>query len=664
MRWPALLPLSIVVCLAATTPAHALPGDLDKFFGSEGLMTTPIGYRDDRANAAVLQPDGRIVAGGGTLSQDATTFSFALVRYDPVGVPDPSFGTDGIVITPAPGSGEIMSLVLQPDGKIVGLGYTYDGSQYDQVLVRYDATGAPDPTFGVGGMVVSDIGPGRGFPRTLLLQPDGRLVTLGDEYGPGYGLAFALSRFEPDGSVDATFGTGGETITMMPSFENLGGGALRDDGRIVAAGQSGFKVTLAQYLTDGTLDPGFGTSGIVSSAVMESGNAVVVLGDGKLIVGGNVYNGANYDFALARFDADGGLDATFGTGGVTKTAVGTSDDFPAALALARNDKILLAGSSATSLFTSNFAVVRYDATGNPDPGFGVGGVVSTPFPIFNRSDLLALLVQPDSKIVGVGARGLGPPDFAIARWFGNDCGDGTLEAGEECDDGNVAAGDCCSPICRFDPSGTACGSDANACTTDTCDDAGTCAHLPITCALCETCDPDVGCQGAPRDDCFAPARTGKTSTLVLEEGAREAAHWRWRSSTAGTADFGDPLQTDDYAVCIYGGPSGALWLRSRAPAGGVCGTSACWRALGSRGAKYVSPAHTPDGIASLTVRSNGAGAADLRLNAGGASLGLPSLPSLALPVRVQLQRTGGRCWEASYSAPRVSTTGRFQAKAD
>lgn len=217
-------------------------------------------------------------------------------------------------------------------------------------------SGSLDPTFGAGGIVTTDIGTDN-YGEELIIQSDGKIVAAGSSNSD-----FALVRYNADGTLDATFGTGGIVTTDIGNSSNsvvaLG---IQSDGRIVAAGYGNSSFALVRYNADGTLDTTFGASGIVT--ITDIG--VVALGiqsDGKIVAAGYYYNGSNNDFALVRYNVDGTLDTTFGTGGIVTTDTGSVSDADTdtahALYIQPDGKIVVAGDSNSS--NSDFViVVRY-----------------------------------------------------------------------------------------------------------------------------------------------------------------------------------------------------------------------------------------------------------------------------------------------------------------
>jgi cysteine-rich repeat protein len=255
----------------------------------------------------------------------------------------------------------------------------------------------------------------------------------------------------------------------------------------------------------------------------------------------------------------------------------------------------------------------------------------------------------------------------------NPCGNGRIDPGETCDDGNHTGGDCCSSTCTIE-FGQPC-DDGNACTiADTCWSAQ-CRGIVVPDGM--ACDDGSDCtvdacragtcvgEAAPATSCRVPQDAGR-STLSIKNRASDAADqlvWKWANGGATAfADFGDPLATDGYELCIYT-PGPMLFLGSRIDAGGTCGTRPCWKTNSVSTISYANRARTPDGVEKLSLRAGSAGAAKASVKGKGANLNLPSLDGLYGPVRVQL-RGAGQCWEATYSTPRTATSELFNAASD
>jgi uncharacterized delta-60 repeat protein len=404
------------------TASPSLPGSLDTTFGTGGKVNTPIGSSYDVAYALGIQPDGRIVAAG--YSSNGSNYDFALVRYNTDGSLDTGFGTGGKVTTPIGSSNDIANaLGFQSDGRIVVAGSSYNGSNYNFALVRYNTDGSLDTTFGTGGKVTTPIGSGYNIAYALGIQSDGGIVAAGySENGSNYD--FALVRYNTDGSLDTGFGTGGIVTTSIGSGYNIAYAlGIQPDGRIVVAGSycngSNYDFALVRYNTDGSLDTGFGIGGIVTTSIGSSDDKALALGiqpDGRIVAAGYSSNGSNYDFALVRYNADGSLDTGFGIGGKVTTPIGSGYDIAYALDIQSDGRIVVAGSSCIGS-NYDFALVRYNTDGSLDTGFGTGGIVTAH--IGSSDDkAIAIGIQSDGRIVAAGySSNDSNYDFALVRYL-------------------------------------------------------------------------------------------------------------------------------------------------------------------------------------------------------------------------------------------------------
>jgi uncharacterized delta-60 repeat protein len=287
------------------------------------------------------------------------------------------------------------------------------------VLVGEGAPGDLAPTASVRGTVTTDFGRSD-LAFDLVLQPDGKLVAAGDSSVDSR-VDFALARYLPDGQLDPTFGTGGRVTVPRGSALAL---VLQPDGKLVAAGGAGDDFALARYLPDGSLDPSFGTGGTVTTSFGESAtaNALVLQPDGKLVAAGRsivTFASDTVNFALARYLPDGRLDPSFGIGGkVTTDFGGSSLNGVLALVVQPDGKLVAAGdASVGSSADLDFALARYLPDGRLDPTFGIGGTVTTDFGGIIEDIATALVLQPDGKLVAAGHDSNGDLDFALARYL-------------------------------------------------------------------------------------------------------------------------------------------------------------------------------------------------------------------------------------------------------
>lgn len=216
--------------------ARYLPdGRLDRAFGSDGRVTTDVSSSGEQFTDVVVQPDGRIVAAG--WAELSLVPAFDAVRYTTGGERDPTFHDDGIVrVDVSPGSDKAFGLALQPNGKLVLAGAAAAGGRDEWGLVRLGQRGRLDPTFGIGGKVVTSFGPGYDEADAVAVQANGKLVVAG-RIRPGTKDDIGIVRFKPGGRHDRSFGAGGRVLTDVAG----GTDAARDlliasNGKIIVVG--------------------------------------------------------------------------------------------------------------------------------------------------------------------------------------------------------------------------------------------------------------------------------------------------------------------------------------------------------------------------------------------------------------------------------------------
>jgi uncharacterized delta-60 repeat protein len=416
-------------------------GSLDSTFGTGGKVTTDFANNSDQAHDVAFQSDGKIIAGGSAIVNPAQQYDFALTRYNTNGSLDASFGNGGKVTTDFGGDDDIVRIAIQPDGKIVAVGATclancvfISGSGYDYALARYNTNGTLDTSFGNGGKVTTDFFGGLDIASCVVIQSDGRIVVGGLSCQDAESLClatgnveFSMARYNKDGSLDTTFGSGGKVVSPVLGFSGIHHLALQSDGKIIAAGQSfpgaDSDFALARYNVDGTLDMTFGSGGkVITDFSTGAGDhpddlimSVAIQKDGKIVATGSTQSGAPdfFDrFALARYNVDGTLDTSFGQGGKLTTIISGKGDFGIATMIQPDGKILAGGIAGGFLTLANdnlyivdggepsgsdFALVRYNSDGSLDTTFGVAGIVTTDF--FGFDDGGTFAMQPDGSTV-------------------------------------------------------------------------------------------------------------------------------------------------------------------------------------------------------------------------------------------------------------------------
>jgi uncharacterized delta-60 repeat protein len=322
---------------------------------------------------------------------------------------DPSFGSAGAV-TRSSGS-DIRAIAVQPDGRVVVAGDAPSAAGF--ALARYLPDGSPDPSFGIDGYAETHF-PASAFASAVAVQPNGKIVVAGSSVIPDTSKVseFALARFNPNGSLDTSFGTDGSTTTFIPvsgSPARAAADALAvlPDGEILAGGTAGWdnpttyqsssSFTLVLYRADGSLDSTFGDGGIVQTAF--DGNlqldSIAVRPDGKIVAAGGAYAAAHEDdttrMAIVRYAPDGSLDSTFGNGG--KVATRAVLNYQGGPATIQAGKIVLAGATHNGILV----LARYTANGRLDTTFGNQGFAKEITRL--QGGPTAVLAQSDGKIL-------------------------------------------------------------------------------------------------------------------------------------------------------------------------------------------------------------------------------------------------------------------------
>ena len=348
---------------------------------------------------------------------------------------------NGIGSSGATSYDDARAVAIQPGGKIVVAGFSNVGNKdffdFDFAIARYNSNGTLDRTFGGNGKVTTDFSNGsedRAF--AIAIQKDGKILVAGSSpNSPGVN-DFALARYNPDGTLDKTFGGNGKVITDFSNgFEEAIAIAIQPDGKIVAAGSStatrrSFDFALARYNPDGTLDKTFGSNGrVITYFKNDSGDEAFDMAlqpDGKIVVVGLFTpDGITFDFAVARYNTNGTLDKTFSGDGKVITDFTNSNDTARGVAIQPDDKIVVVGDSDSSR-TDDFALVRYNTNGTLDTTFGNKGKILTDFTDrfgLSQSDQAdAVAIQKDGKIVAAGTSISSSNSFALARYRNFFCG--------------------------------------------------------------------------------------------------------------------------------------------------------------------------------------------------------------------------------------------------
>jgi uncharacterized delta-60 repeat protein len=389
---------------------------LDASFGSSGKLFNTSGS----ARVLAQQPDGKLLALG----------NLTLNRYNADGTVDTTFGSGGKldVVTGGSQLDKMMALAVQPDGKIIVVGNTSPPtvSEINFIVLRYNADGTPDASFGTGGKVLTDFDGARDQATGVMLQSDGKIVVTGDAQikkiiNVGtvpiqtFDQDFAAARYLSDGSLDASFGSGGKVSLDAGGVDYANAAAMQADGVFVIVGRSTVSggtgdpdMAVARFLANGIVDPDFGTGGVehidFASGVVpptfaggETDEAfdVAIQSDGRIIVVGNALkfispNTVSFA-AVFRLSSTGAMDQILGA------RVPSAINRVNGVVLQADGKIVIAGEGS-----GDYGIARFTADGALDTTFGSSGLLSVDF--FGGTDkALDVIVQSDGRIVAGGS---------------------------------------------------------------------------------------------------------------------------------------------------------------------------------------------------------------------------------------------------------------------
>ncbi|MDI1433865.1 hypothetical protein QHF89_30480, partial [Polyangium sorediatum] len=381
--------------------------------GPGGVGTLQSGATWDLAVSVKLGADGKIVSAGATGSFTDLTNAM-ITRHLPDGTPDAGFGAGGVVVLDT--LLKAVDVVLQPDGKTVVAGLPIGPST--RQVVRLDAAGLPDASFGANG-VVNLPGATHGLPTALGLDGDGRVVIggLGNNSG-AYAVAY-FARLLATGALDTTF-DGDGLVTFPQVVGQVYDLVVLEDGSIVATGYKDYtEAFVLRVLPTGVLDTSFGDAGVstVPNSYLCSNRLAREANGGFLAAGvffspGNI---SNFEVGIVRVDDKGVRDMTFGENGFVRQNVASvfTSDPPAVVPLSDGSFYL---ATTQVLDRETMVVFKYLPNGKPDLSFGHAGraLVAAPGPWGAYDGLL----QPDGKLV-VAGRGFSPKggtDFGLVRF--------------------------------------------------------------------------------------------------------------------------------------------------------------------------------------------------------------------------------------------------------
>jgi uncharacterized delta-60 repeat protein len=448
----ALAVLLLVLCVSfSIRTVDAAAGDLDLAFGTGGKALMDFG-RYSRPLAVALQPDAKIVVVGQVGFSDSSS-DFALARLNSDGSPDNSFGNQGLVTTDISNGDRAYAVALQSDGKILVAGVTntsYGGWEdglhgppnftspvnTDFAIVRYNPDGSVDTSFGTAGKVSTDF---LGFPDaaySIIVQADQKILVAGQASNDfNQHASFALVRYNSDGSFDDGFGSDGKVMTPFQNFADaIYAIAVQSDNKIVAVGStfsgnnsSRFDFAAARYIADGSLDSTFGNGGkwskdVGSNNFADEAHAVALQSNGKIVIAGYAQP---YDFALTRLNTDGSIDNSFGQG-VVLTDFNLREDRASGVAIQPDGRVIAFGSNTAfePISPGQWGLARYSSDGSLDDSFGQNGKLITNVGTGGFGAIFvtgSCVLQPDGKLIAVGQfwkdSTIGGSSFGVVRYL-------------------------------------------------------------------------------------------------------------------------------------------------------------------------------------------------------------------------------------------------------
>ncbi|MFH1120631.1 MAG: T9SS type A sorting domain-containing protein [Bacteroidota bacterium] len=348
-------------------------GTPDLSFNTTGKKQIDFGSAYEFCYSILAQDDEKLVLAG------SSNGNAAMARLLPDGSYDGSFSEDGkLTLSFGAGNGSsFQKILLQPDGKIVAIGEAYNTNSFDFAIARFHPDGSADDTFGEGGKTTIDFNNYNDFGRNAILQTDGKIVVVGAAKNSNGNSSIALLRLNADGTPDITFGAGGKTtLTISGVADDYAEAvALDENNRIITGGYSAGDFLVLRFNTNGIVDPSFGTNGYTLTdfdEFQDKAYALTIDDDGNIYLGGHGYetgNGGLFHFAVAKYTSNGLPDTTFDLDGKMTIVMGADQSTVFDMVVQPEGKILFAGQSTgvQGGFTE-FALFRLRNTTTGIPG--------------------------------------------------------------------------------------------------------------------------------------------------------------------------------------------------------------------------------------------------------------------------------------------------------
>ena len=360
---------------------------VSNFTSNQGKIYTQFNTNNDVANAIAMRAGGKpIVVGNVTNAINPTSGTdFGIVAYNADGSLDYAFGSNAFVSISFDADDRANAVAVQTNDKILVAGKAANGSQYNLVVVRYNANGTLDNTFGISGIATLEIDDFDTEAMSIAMQTDGKIVVTGLSQDQFNGNFYAiLARFNTNGFLDNTFGTNG--VVDLPAGNGYVGKsvAIQSDGKIVIACASQSSVgnfVVIRCNANGSADNTFDTDGKVSTNVGTDNSfakSLVLQSDGKIVVCGAAKENSQNVFAMLRYTTNGSLDNSFDADGIVLTNFSPIHATANAVAIQPDGKIFLTGNT-TITTNADMVLARYSSDGVLDQSFNYSGKLILPF---------------------------------------------------------------------------------------------------------------------------------------------------------------------------------------------------------------------------------------------------------------------------------------------
>lgn len=438
----------IIAFLLFTSLLFSQAGVLDPSFANGGIMLWDVSGGQDTGKGIAVQEDGKIVIAGSGGFTAALAFDIYVVRLNEDGSVDPTFATDGVYRYANPlGSDLLFQMDILEDGKILVAGsHGASAPNPEFLLLKLNSDGTPDTTFGTDGIKITTIDVSEDYARCFTFNDAGQIIVGGNSHKPGFGYQRnVVVRYEANGVIDSTFGTNGIFMwNNNNTYNDVHRIAMADDGNILAAGRAApfgtDRLSVYKILADGSgLDSTWADNGAILAPFEGQAYGMIIHSNGTILLTGQNSTAMGNDLIVLAYNQDGTPKTDFGQDGVFLIDVNISE-VGLSIFEQQDGKIVACGESGGTIFSPPsraFFSVRMDENGVLDTSWGEGtGYVRTETSTWMAFSN-ASTIQPDGKVLLTGLSAITNNDLTVIR-YGNfvDQDMDTYGLGDDCNDLN------------------------------------------------------------------------------------------------------------------------------------------------------------------------------------------------------------------------------------